>query len=203
MKVVATRTLMLTLLTLAIASASAAPRAALTVRLYNSSAISPLEVMAAHGVADSILRDTGLNIRFRHCGSQTPPGVPRDACGDPLTPSEVVVRIIDAPSANPALRPDAYGVAYVAMDKNRGWLATVFSDRVGAAASRVGVEPGVLMGLVMAHEVGHLLLGSDYHSETGVMRANWPDNLLGRTAEQWRFSALEATRMQQAAALPF
>ena len=44
-------------------------------------------------------------------------------------------------------------------ETNRGWLATVFSDRIDQAAARLGVGADTLLGLVMAHEIGHLLLG--------------------------------------------
>ena len=64
-------------------------------------------------------------------------------------------------------------------------------------ATRVGVESGMLLGRVMAHEVGHLLLGSGYPAEAGVMRADWPDALLSREGEEWRFSRLEAAGMQR------
>jgi hypothetical protein len=53
---------------------------------------------------------------------------------------------------------------------------------------------------VIAHEVGHLLLGSGYHADAGVMRAEWPDALLHREGDEWRFSMLEAARMQRALA---
>jgi hypothetical protein len=113
------------------------------------------------------------------------------------------VRVIDAPAFNPNLHPEAYGVAYIVKDTDRGWLATVFSDRIGGAAARVGLDAGTLLGLVMAHEVAHLLLGIGYHGETGVMRADWSDALLSHTAERWRFSMLEAARLRQAASIPF
>ena len=90
----------------------------------------------------------------------------------------MVVRIIDAPADNPTLHPEACGVAYVLKETDRGWLATAFSDRIADAATRVGVDAGTLLGLVIAHELGHLLLGSGYHGWTGVMRADWPDELL-------------------------
>ena len=71
--------------------------------------------------------------------------------------------------------------------------------RTGSARrpSRVGVELGTLLGRVMAHEVGHLLLGNGYHGEAGLMLAEWPDALLTRRAEGWRFSMLEAARMHR------
>jgi hypothetical protein len=59
----------------------------------------------------------------------------------------------------------------------------------------VGVGPGILLGRAIAHEVGHLLLGSGYHSERGVMRAEWPDQMLSGTATDWGFSTREAARI--------
>ena len=169
----------------------------LTVRLYNTSGIPTPELVAARRAAESILRDTGLDVRFRQCGRLASPGDPVDRCDDPLKPTEVVVRVIEAPPFNATLNPEAYGVTYVVRETNHGWLATVFSDRINRAATRVKAEPGTLLGRVVAHEVGHLLLGTGYHGEGGVMRAEWPDALLGREGDEWRFSMLEAASMQR------
>jgi hypothetical protein len=168
----------------------------LTIRLYNTSRIPTAELVTARRTADAILRDTGVNVVFRHCGQPVSPDDPVDLCDKPLKPSEVVVRVINAPAFNATLQPDAYGVTYIVRDTNRGWLATVFSDRVGEAATRVDVEPGLLLGGVMAHEIGHLLLGTGYHGDAGVMLAEWPDALLTRATE-WRFSMIETARMHE------
>ena len=163
----------------------------LIVRLYNTAGIPPDELAVARGAADAILRDTGLDVRFRQCSGAT------DSCDQPLAHSEVVVRIIDAPSFNATLEPDAFGLTYIIKSTNRGWLATLFADRVGGAATRVGVEPGMLLGRVMAHEIGHLLLGIDYHRSSGVMRAQWSDETLNHSGDDWRFSMAEAEQMQR------
>jgi hypothetical protein len=176
------------------ARARADTHTTLTVRLYNTSGIPADELAAARSVADAILRDTGLTPIFRPCG-QLAGGT--DSCDEPLNRSEVVVRIIDAPAFNATLHPDAFGITYIVRETNRGWLATVFADRIGAAAERVGVDHGTLLGRVMAHEIGHLLLGIDYHGPVGVMRAEWPDDSLNRDADDWRFTMLEAERMQR------
>jgi len=182
--------------------AAAAPTAqaipiALTIRFYNTAAIPSQELRAARLATESILRDTGLEVVVRHCGRGVAPGETVDACDEPLKPSELVVRIIDAPAFNTTLHPDAYGLAYVVPDTNRGWLATVFSDRIEGAATRLGVEAGTLLGLVAAHEVGHLLLGTNYHAEGGLMRADWSDALVARESQGWRFSTGEAARIHR------
>jgi hypothetical protein len=81
-------------------------------------------------------------------------------------------------------------------ETDRGWLATAYSDRVTSAAVRVGVDAGTLLGLVISHELGHLLLGSGYHGWSGVMRADWSEEQLTHPREPWRFSALEAAKMK-------
>ena len=169
----------------------------LTVRLYNTSGIPKPQLVAGRRAAESILRDTGLDVNFRQCRRLVSSEDPVDPCDDLLKPSELVVRVIDAPPFTPTLHPEAYGVSYVVRETNHGWLATVFSDRIDRAATRVGVETGTLLGRVIAHEVGHLLLGSGYHGEAGVMRAEWPDTVLNREDDEWRFSLLEAARMQR------
>jgi hypothetical protein len=169
----------------------------LTVRLYNTSGVPSDQLAAARDAAEAILRDTGINVAFRLCG-QLAGGT--DSCDEPLKRSEVVVRIIDAPAFNVTLHPDAYGVTYIVRQTNRGWLATVFSDRIHAAAARVAVDAGTVLGRVMAHEVGHLLLGIDYHGANGVMRAEWSDDTLHHGAEDWRFSMVEAEQMQRVVA---
>jgi len=173
----------------------------LTIRLYNTSRIPFGELLAARHEAEPILRDAGMDVFFRECGANGLPAGPIDPCDDPLKPSEIVVRLVDAPLFNTTLQPQAFGVTYVVEETNRGWLATVFPDRIAAAATRAGLDSGTLLGRVMAHEVGHLLLGKGYHGEAGVMRAEWSDETLHRVdAEQWRFSMLEAAAIQRALA---
>jgi hypothetical protein len=49
------------------------------------------------------------------------------------------------------------------------------------------------------------LLGSGYHGDAGLMRADWPDALLTRAAD-WKFSMVEAARMHrvlEARPIPF
>ena len=51
-----------------------------------------------------------------------------------------------------------------------GRLAYVFAARVEIAAKRRQSDYGMLLGMVLAHEVGHVLLGRRGHTATGVMR---------------------------------
>src|SRR5688572_13574055 len=91
----------------------------LTVRLYNSSGIPAAELLAGRRAAESILREAGLGVQFRHCGRAVLPDVAADPCQESLRPSEVVVRVIKAPAFSANLHPDAYGLTYVVHETNR------------------------------------------------------------------------------------
>ncbi|MEZ5360760.1 MAG: hypothetical protein R2748_00055 [Bryobacterales bacterium] len=52
-------------------------------------------------------------------------------------------------------------------------MADVFLNRVRSHAEGMGVSEAVLLGHAIAHEVGHLLLGRNSHSVSGLMAAKW------------------------------
>jgi hypothetical protein len=65
--------------------------------------------------------------------------------------------------------------------------AYIFYDRVAYHAKLTGSGVAVLLGAVIAHEVGHLLLPVFSHSPSGIMSANWEAfivRLPGFTADQ-------------------
>lgn len=49
---------------------------------------------------------------------------------------------------------------------------TVDYPRIRAVAGRTEREQAILAH-VLAHEIGHILQGTDWHADTGVMKANW------------------------------
>jgi hypothetical protein len=51
-----------------------------------------------------------------------------------------------------------------------GRVVYLFSSRIEVVARRNGVDPGALLGMVLAHELGHVLLKGRPHSPTGIMR---------------------------------
>lgn len=54
-------------------------------------------------------------------------------------------------------------------------IAQVFFRQVGLFARTYHIDPGTVLGHVIAHEVGHLLLATHLHSSTGLMRGAWDD----------------------------
>jgi hypothetical protein len=75
-------------------------------------------------------------------------------------------------------------------------MATVLIQRVITTAARSGQDVATLLGRVMAHEVGHLVLGSNEHGRTGLMRATWKlDATVAQRTPEWRFSKEDSARI--------
>jgi hypothetical protein len=73
--------------------------------------------------------------------------------------------------------------------------ANVIYERIRQIARRRHVAPGLLLGYVIAHELGHLLLPARSHSSSGLMR---PDLDLELAAmKKLRFTADQVALIQE------
>ena len=84
------------------------------------------------------------------------------------------------------------GHAMIDSRTHAGVLATVFIDRTRRLASDLRIDYRVLLGRAIAHELGHLLLGTSTHG-IGLMREVWShDELLGARRDDWVLTPLDA-----------
>ena len=60
-----------------------------------------------------------------------------------------------------------------ALKTTSGLLVQVFFQQVEGFARSHHVDLSTILGHVIAHEVGHLMLPTESHSPTGLMRAEW------------------------------
>jgi hypothetical protein len=67
----------------------------------------------------------------------------------------------------------ATGIAVSGAPDGPGRIAYIFYDRIERAALGEGAPVFRGLGHVIAHEIGHLLLGENSHVEQGLMRPNW------------------------------
>jgi hypothetical protein len=97
------------------------------------------------------------------------------------------------------VRGDAFGVALEDAEGGWGSDAWIFCDLVKDAAAQRQLTQWVLLGTVIAHELGHLLLSTNSHSAFGLMRANWSRKELWAAEQRaMYFSSSESKRIQQA-----
>lgn len=174
----------------------------MTIRAYDGFGVSAKTLEDAERTGSEILSDAGVESAWRNCRMRSGPASSSpDSCSDPLADHEVIMRIVRAPEGKIDSN-DVFGYSLVNTESRRGTLATVFGDRINTAANRVRLPQGTLLARAMAHELGHLLLGTSEHSSEGLMRAIWPDrSLLSRDDTDWRFSTMDLARLRVAFSL--
>jgi hypothetical protein len=168
---------------------------ALTIRLYDTFGLTGREIVAAQDVAGLILHAAGVDARWRECWRDA--DAARDdvrVCDGILRPDELIVRVVTDQSDRQG-KEIALGYSLIVPQGEGATFATVFGNRVTEVAQRVRTDRTILLGRAIAHEVGHLLLGTGAHGIDGLMRGHWPDRTL-RTHDDWEFSRQEAGRIR-------
>ena len=132
------------------------------VSVINNADVDVKALEQAEEVASRIYQQAGLSIVWNNCAIQTGAG----RCIWSVDSHNLVLRIERQPRT---LSNDAYGVAFLGADGN-GAYCDVFYDRIVDLHRRGRASQAAILGIVAAHELGHLLLGSHAHSSAGVMR---------------------------------
>jgi hypothetical protein len=205
---------------------SAAPDAAevlrttLVVRVYDTVGLAPaIEARALSAASESLGRAL-VDVRWKHCT----PGLQgaEQSCARPLAlqrdvngaagpigqeehgqhgnavtaqtdtvHKEVSVRIVRA--AMPANTSAALGDAFIDTRQGDAVLATIYYNRAGT-------DPSMLLGRALAHELGHLLMASNRHAPSGLMRPHWTrDEVRRDRAADWAFDAADVAVIRQRA----
>ena len=85
------------------------------------------------------------------------------------------------------------GFALPCAQHERACLADVFYQRAEELAASSRVPLPQVLACAVAHEIGHLLLGTNSHSDRGIMRARWsPTDFEPKAAASILFTASEA-----------
>lgn len=168
----------------------------LVIRAYDVAGVASGDLDTAHREATRILRRAGVNVEWNVCPRTPSPGGP--ACAEPLQPTEVILRLVRAPAGRARADRDRLGFAYVDTGAGHGVLATVYADRVATMAAELGLDAGTLLGRAIAHEIGHLLIGTNRHQPRGLMRAEWSAAAFERRfADDWQFSVDDVARLTE------
>ena len=181
------------------AAAAAVILDSLVVRIYDNAGVLANERSRAVSHADSILSRADIDVEWVNCPARRF-GRASSACRVPPARTELVVRLMNAPGrdlAGASWRTLGYSV--IDTTTGRGTLATLYIDRVTRLASGARMDRATVLGRAIAHEVGHLILGSNEHSETGLMREIWTEQqLAGGKPQDWLFLPSQSEQMRQA-----
>jgi hypothetical protein len=145
------------------------PNRQITVRIYDYAQVPRGVLEGAKREATSVLGKTGIETVWLDCYVN---GYENPACDRFLVATELVIRILRPPeSTRAALRHNTCGIAALPKNGGGGTHATVFYDGLEEVAKGQRVRQRLVLGHTLAHEMGHLLLGSTRHSRQGIMRA--------------------------------
>jgi hypothetical protein len=139
----------------------------IVVSVFNRAGVDQATVLGAEKTAAKIYKQVRVAIVWKNCRTQAEPEL--DPCEPTTDRGQLVLNIEHRLRTATA---DAYGVAFLGDD---GWgkFCDVFYDRILELHHGGRASEATILGIVVAHELGHLLLGSHSHSDTGIMRPQW------------------------------
>ena len=140
-------------------------KASMTVHVYNYAGLSRSDLKLAESVAAEIFLERGVQIVWYDCrASSRADDDPR--CSQSVGLTTFKLRICRSCTSFLAVQGREVG-GYAT-----GQMATVSSLWVAQLETTLYVPSAKVLGRVIAHELGHLVLGPA-HSPVGIMKANW------------------------------
>jgi len=167
----------------------------ITIRVYDSTGVTPNDRTAALKTAGTILSRADLDAIWIVC---TPARDGRHQPGCDAAPAshELVVRLTYSSPTGEDGNSRAFGNTLIDAATATGTLSTVFVDRVDWLASTGKAKRTDVLGRAIAHEIGHQLLGSNDHTPRGLMRETWTAEELTRNRpDDWQFSTAQRTAL--------
>ena len=140
----------------------------ITVQVYNYSRASLALVADAEREAGRILGTAGLKTVWLECPVAPVSGSAQGSCQKAPEAVDLRLRVLGSPARH-KFQDTVFGFALHPV------LASVYFDYASRRAHNddAEFEAPLILGCAIAHELGHLLLGTDSHSQTGIMQSRW------------------------------
>ncbi len=153
----------------AASSDNRATSAQITIRVYDYAEVASGTRARAGKMVRKILGQAGVETAWVDCSlpeSEQPP-----ACSAATRPTELILRILPgSKAARTGLGHSVCGYAARPAGSGAGTLITLLYDCVKEIAAEEGLSRARILGHMVAHEVGHLLLPTGKNARTGIMR---------------------------------
>jgi hypothetical protein len=171
----------------------------ITVRIHNYAQVESSVLVKAERTTDDIFHEAGLQVVWLDCWTRQIPAK-EPVCQIPIGPTDLILNLLpQSMSRRSHVTVGALGVALEDSETGSGFEAWIFCDLVKDTAIHGQLTQSVLLGTVIAHELGHLLLSTNSHSAFGPMRANWSSKELWAVEHRAiYFSSSESERIRQA-----
>lgn len=198
-----------TLLALTIALSSSISLAAqerhddtITIRVYNFAGTSSADVARAQDGADAIFAHSNLHLVWLDCTLSVERRPADSNCGEVSGPSVLNLRLAPETMAPKQGLPDGiFGFSMMSTTGGFSSITNVYVERIQAIADGRKYQYADLLGAVISHELGHLLLGIGSHSKRGLMSLPWgPKSLTAANRGTLVFSERETKHLETAVA---
>jgi hypothetical protein len=177
---------------------TAEPASKITIWVFNHARVSGEALAQAKEEAARILSRAGVEIDWLDCPTSAAEVDKYPGCEKLPGSTGLVLRIRpQSPATRMVRKTTVFGYALLPEDGGFGIYADVYDDGVALLANgRDSLRP-VMLGHLMAHEIGHLLLNTARHTATGLMHSPWNGAELQRAARGGLlFSKKEIKRIQ-------
>lgn len=169
----------------------------LTIRVYDYAGTKPGLMKHAREQTAEILERAGVYARWEQCPISEEAPKLDNTCTQEAAVHVLQLRIHPREMSTKASKRRVELGYALPLSKGFGVICGVYVDRTFDLAESLGLQPHVVLGHAIAHEIGHLLLGHNSHARDGIMIAKWGDGEI-RLAKSGRleFSDAQARRMQ-------
>ena len=169
------------------------PSAAITVRVYSLTLVPASTLARAEAEAGKIFQQAGIGISWVHCGRTDKSIKDQALCSEPADPAKPILRILSRFRPEPGVTGETVGFANIAAS-----IANISLDRASELMPYIAGPRSSVLGLVLAHEIGHLLIQTRGHSPVGIMHFPWSPKELGLANRNFLiFTAKEAGAMRE------
>lgn len=138
------------------------------VRVSQTQALPPSLLVPATAIAGTVLKQANVQLSWGRL-SKIEPSEPMNAC------RERDLRVIDLRFEPKAPASEGRGTIAVSSPfTSRGLRITIYCDRLMEqypTRNEEALRP--VLGHVLAHEIGHILLGTNHHTSSGLMKASF------------------------------
>jgi hypothetical protein len=170
----------------------------LVVRIYDNTGMTAAERSRGITRAGNILDRADVDVDWLDCPARMS-GKAAAACATAPARGELIIRLVNAPVPGAGTRRQALGYSLIDLAAGVGTMATVFVDRVNQLATDARAARSTILGRAIAHEIGHLILASNAHADSGIMRETWTaQQLTSSRAEDWLFLTSQSEQLRQA-----
>lgn len=141
----------------------------ITVSVYDDAGVGLAAMQEAEEISSAVFARVGIEVHWLNCGVNGALTHASEECGYARFPANLQLRFLRKPRD---LKPETFGISYLNAN-GEGCYSQVFIEPIEELRGKFPIGLSTLLGHVATHELAHLLLGTNSHTATGIMRARW------------------------------